>query len=102
MTDVADPNRRPWIDEPLCGDCHQRHEFTFEQPGKLFRESKGHQGVHCAACHGSPHAITPTVTHADNIQALTLQGHVGVIDTCTVCHTRRPTSSFEHEYEGKE
>lgn len=96
MTDVADTNRAPWIDEPRCDDCHDRNGFDFEQPGTLYRNSKGHHGVHCAACHGSPHAITPTVVMADNVQAIAVQGHPGTIDTCTVCHTRRPDDRFEH------
>jgi hypothetical protein len=97
MEAVADPNRRPWIDEPRCGDCHKRTGFEFEQPNTLFRNSKGHSGVHCAACHGAPHAITPTVTSSDNVQAIGLQGHAGTIDTCTVCHSQQPDDSFFHK-----
>ncbi|MCA9285674.1 MAG: hypothetical protein KDA22_10685 [Phycisphaerales bacterium] len=96
MNAVADPNRIPWTTLPKCGDCHSRPGFQFEQPGKLFKDSIGHGGVHCAACHGSPHAITPTITAADNTQALNLQGHTGVINTCTVCHTQTPSESFFH------
>lgn len=99
MTNVADESRQPWRDEPRCGSCHKRSGFSFEQNGKLFRESKGHHGVHCAACHGSPHAITPTVVDADNVQATAHQGHAGVINTCTVCHTMRPLEGFDHEYD---
>lgn len=97
MRTVANPARTPWRSEPRCGDCHTRSGFEFEQPGKLFKESKGHGGVHCEACHGSPHAITPTVTPVDNIQAIALQGHAGVINTCTVCHTRTPSERFFHK-----
>ena len=96
MKTVASPTRRPWVDEPRCGNCHRRAGFQFEQPGKLYRESKGHHGIHCAACHGSPHAITPTVTPADNVQAMALQGHAGVIDKCGVCHAQRPDEPFVH------
>jgi len=97
MTAVGNPARQPWIDEPRCGNCHARPGFDFEQPGTLYRNSIGHKGVHCAACHGSPHAITPTVTEADNLQAMQLQGHVGVINECTVCHTPGPPGSFFHK-----
>lgn len=100
MNAVASPTRRPWIDEPRCGSCHQREEFEFEQPGTLYRDSKGHGGVHCAACHGSPHAVAPTVVAADNAQAVALQGHAGTISKCTVCHTAYPGEPFEHEYDG--
>ncbi len=96
MRAVAAPSRRPWVDEPRCESCHRRPGFQFEQPGKLYRESKGHHGIHCAACHGSPHAITPTVTPADNVQAIALQGHAGVIDKCAVCHRQRPDEPFDH------
>jgi hypothetical protein len=96
MNEVASPARRPWQDEPRCDNCHARSGFSFEQPNTLFRNAKGHQGVHCAACHGSPHAITPTVTGPDNLQALALQGHAGTIDTCTVCHNETPDEPFPH------
>jgi hypothetical protein len=99
MTDVANPKRSPWADEPRCDECHRREEFQFEQAGVLYRNSKGHGGVHCSACHGSPHAITPTSTAPDNYQALHYQGHTGVIDTCTVCHTVIPSESFEHQFD---
>lgn len=96
MEAVGDPKRLPWADEPKCGDCHQRQGFEFEEPGKLFKNSRGHRGVHCAACHGSPHAITPTVTAADNIQAVLHQGYPGVIRECTVCHRQQPHDPFPH------
>ncbi len=96
MLDVADPSRSPWATEPRCGDCHTRSGFEFEQPNTLFRDSKGHHGVHCAACHNSPHAITPTIKMEDNAQAIALQGHAGVINTCTVCHTETPDDAFNH------
>lgn len=96
MQAVGNPARRPWVDEPRCTDCHRRTGFEFEETGKLYKESRGHEGVTCAACHGSPHAITPTVTAADNLQAINWQGHPGKIDTCTVCHRQRPNESFPH------
>ncbi len=97
MEAVGNPARAPWADEPRCGDCHQREGFAFEQPGTLFRDSKGHYGVHCSACHGSPHAITPTVGQEDNVQAVALQGHTGPISKCEVCHSD-PTAGavFDH------
>ncbi|MCA9229847.1 MAG: hypothetical protein KDA57_04295 [Planctomycetales bacterium] len=98
MSDVGSPARRPWVDEPKCGDCHSRNEFEFEEPGQLFKDSHGHGNVHCAACHGSPHAITPALTVEDNIQAYEHQGYLGVISKCTVCHTSIPTNEgFEHK-----
>ncbi|MCB1233096.1 MAG: hypothetical protein KDN19_22830, partial [Verrucomicrobiae bacterium] len=56
-------------------------------PGiSLFRFSHGHGGLTCSACHGSPHAVYPTSERNDNIQSLSLQGHVGTIADCIVCH----------------
>ncbi len=96
MDAVADPSRRPWVDEPRCGSCHNVQGHQYEQAGTLYRDSVGHNGVMCEVCHGSPHAITPTVVDADNVQAIALQGHAGTIDTCTVCHTSRPGDGFNH------
>jgi hypothetical protein len=108
MQAVGDPARRPWVDEPRCSNCHNRPGFEYEQPDTLYRNSKGHSNIHCAACHGSPHAITPSVIAADNVQAEALQGHAGKIDTCTVCHESRPDDRFfhfrgvaEHEHENE-
>lgn len=104
MAAVGAANRTPWVDEPTCASCHKARqpEFDFEEPGKLFKDSHGHGNVHCAACHGSPHAIGPAVTAADNVQAISLQGHAGAIDTCTVCHTTPPSPHFEHHFMGLE
>jgi hypothetical protein len=96
MTAVGNPARTPWVDEPRCGDCHVRPGFEFEQPGALFRGSVGHGGVTCLACHGSPHAVTPTVTPVDNLQAVNIQGYSGPIQECLVCHTQQPGEPFFH------
>jgi hypothetical protein len=104
MAAVGSPSRRPWVDEPRCGSagCHQTPGRDYEQAGTLFRNSKGHSGVHCAACHGSPHAVGPSVVAADNVQAETLQGHAGPIDTCSVCHSQQPEDAFFHSVGGKD
>jgi hypothetical protein len=52
----------------------------------LFRFSKGHGGLACSACHGSTHAVYPTSERNDNLQSLSLQGHVGTISNCSSCH----------------
>ncbi|MFO0941495.1 MAG: hypothetical protein U0930_12095 [Pirellulales bacterium] len=98
MSAVSAPSRTPWVSEPTCGSCHKKMkpEFQFEEPGKLFKDSHGHGNVHCSACHGSPHAIGPAVTAADNLQAIERQGHAGTISKCTVCHTSVPKEAFEH------
>ena len=101
MAQVAAPSRRPWLDEPSCRSCHQarRPNFEFEPVGVLFREAEGHGGIKCVSCHSSPHAVTPTSTGNDNLQAVRLQGHPGRIDSCTVCHTTQPSESFFHKRE---
>lgn len=99
MKAVAQPTRKPWIDLPTCGGCHQKRKpnFDFEEPGKLFKDSRGHGGVFCAACHGPQHATGPAVTAPDNAQAIQKQGHAGTIDTCTVCHKTKPSDPFFHK-----
>lgn len=96
MVQVANPTRTPWVDEPRCGSCHNVPGHEYEQPGKLFRDSIGHNGVKCIACHGSPHAITPTTNPRDNVQAINYQGFAGTIQKCTVCHTTTPGDPFNH------
>ncbi|MCG3125373.1 MAG: hypothetical protein CHACPFDD_00191 [Phycisphaerae bacterium] len=97
MAAVGDPARNPWLEEPRCGSCHSRPGFEFEQPNTLYRNSVGHKNVHCAACHGSPHAITPTTTTSDNVQATLIQGYPGTINNCTVCHINGPPGQFFHK-----
>ncbi len=84
MNDVANKNRRPWIDLPRCGNCHGPQYA--EEPGKLYRQSKGHGGLYCESCHGSPHAILPSTEGRDNLQVTRLQGYPGILRECTVCH----------------
>ena len=102
MEAVASLARRPWIDEPSCGACHplaknpSHADYQFEEPGKLFRQSKGHMGIPCEVCHNTPHALTPTTMVADNVQSVNLMGHTGVIDKCLLCHTETPTEPFPH------
>ncbi len=98
MAAVGNVNRTPWVDEPTCAQCHSitRPNFAYEEPGKLFKDSKGHGNIHCAACHGPQHAVGPAVTAADNVQAILKQGHPGVISDCRVCHSRPPGDPFFH------
>lgn len=78
--------RRPWMDEPSC-DKSGCHGSSFApNSGKLFKDSQGHAGMFCSACHGSPHAIYPTVNARDNEQMIELQGFEGKLSVCWVCH----------------
>jgi len=99
MKAVGNPARKPWADQPRCGNCHSRQGFEFEQAGKLFKDSVGHKGVKCVVCHNTPHAITPTITDRDNQQMIRIQGHAGTLDTCSVCHTKAPEHPFFHKRE---
>lgn len=98
MSDVANPARRPWIDEPRCGTCHGPQYA--EEPGKLYRNSVGHGGLYCEACHGSPHAILPSTQPNDNIQNIALQGHAGTLSDCRVCHAQVPAGAGPHGIRG--
>ena len=59
-----------------------------ENTGELFRNSFGHSGIACEACHGSTHAIWPNADPDanDNVTAKQLQGHSGTVIECSACH----------------
>lgn len=114
MFAVAKTTRRPWTNEPKCQSCHTgdansnsgaiRFRKTYtgtavnptfrlaknkrfaENANTLYRNSLGHNGVACESCHGSPHAEWPSRETNDNAAAIQLQGHVGPIIECKVCH----------------
>jgi hypothetical protein len=86
--------RKPWIDEPRCDGCHDAQHA--ENTGTLYRNSTGHGGLHCTACHNSPHAVLPTVQPRDGVQALRVQGDAGYIKNCLVCHTTQPVGAGPH------
>lgn len=96
---VADPARRPWIDLPRCGNCHPAQYA--ESPNTRYRDSKGHGGMYCEACHGSPHAILPSTQPNDNIQNIALQGQAGTLSDCTVCHAKVPAGPGPHQSFGQ-
>ncbi len=84
--------RRPWLDEPNCGTCHDGSNMN--TGSVLYRNSIGHHGVACAACHNSPHAWYPSMRAADNWQPINYQGSSGPIgQKCSACHTNSPDSS---------
>ncbi len=111
MQDVGSPERTPWVTMPTCNTCHTDALtdpiiFRIEKPNahltpdasSLYRNRQAHggAGIYCAACHGSPHAVTPAGTRRDNEQAIRLQGHEGPIDQCTLCHRQKPDKEFWH------
>jgi hypothetical protein len=88
-------NPEPWLNEPRCDNCHTEPEYHQDQA--LFRESKGHGGIYCEACHDSTHAIAPSNQPRDAIKFVNLQGHGGPLDTCTVCHLTQPAGDSPHQ-----
>ena len=111
MEEVGDPSRTPWVNMPSCMTCHTEaledpvsarikkpNEHLTADAAGLYRHSKAHGGggIYCAACHGSPHAVTPAAKDRDNEQAIRLQGHEGPIDKCTLCHQEKPEGEFWH------
>ena len=97
MANVANTisnGRIPWVNEPACGTCHLAKYA--EPAGQLFRNSTGHGGVACEACHGSTHADFPAREAADNANSIALQGHAGVLSDCTVCHGIIPAGAGPH------
>ncbi len=59
----------------------------------LYRFSKGHGDLQCSACHGSTHAEFPALHRNDNLQNERLQGHAGVLASCTSCHSTMPRTA---------
>ena len=90
--------RNPWLQEPSCGvaSCHGPNYA--EEPGLLFRQSKGHGGLFCSTCHSSPHAILPSERPEDNVQNIALQGFSGTLKTCSACHGYTPAGPGPHGY----
>ncbi len=117
LTMVGSTKRTGWLDEPTCQMCHNnslRYSTTFTSKGvwrqtqdqtfatdpnvpttgkSLYRYSTGHGALFCSACHGSQHAELPSLQANDNVYAMNLQGYVGRITECTVCHSTPPVSA---------
>ncbi len=99
VTDVGQTiknGREAWLEEPDCGAAACHGPSYAPEPNKLYRNSKGHGGLYCSACHGSPHAIFPTNNINDNLQNQTLQGYTGTLNKCIVCHGINPTAAGPH------
>jgi len=85
--------RKPWFQEPTCEQCHGKNYSTGQD---LYRNSKGHGGVYCSACHNSPHAWWPSKLWSDNLQPLKLQKNSFAIGDCGVCHTKKQKGDNPH------
>lgn len=80
--------RIPWTNEPTCVSCHKGVSGV-DTGTALYRNSHGHGNLYCSACHGSPHAMVPSLNAKDNYQELQYQGAtrpVKSIGSCGICH----------------
>jgi len=97
--------RAPWAEEPACVTCHAG-VADVDTGANLYRNSAGHGGVACTACHGSPHAMLPTnqvpgYPNADAYQEKQVQGYtnrVKTIGSCGVCHSSSRGASDVGDY----
>jgi hypothetical protein len=89
--------RQPWTDEPKCSQCHGA---VFDTGSALYRESAGHGGVRCTACHNSPHAWWPSLRAEDNLQPMRLQNSAHALRDCSICHTAPKISTSPHPPHG--
>ena len=81
--------RIPWANEHNCVSCHPGVSGV-DTGTELYRNSHGHGNLFCSACHGSPHAMVPSLVAKDNYQELQYQGSarpVKTIGSCGICHT---------------
>ena len=98
---ITSSGRVPWATEPKCADCHTSSTGTTpmtatagsasaiaqaDTGNALYRNAKGHGGVACTACHGSPHSMVPSREAKDNYQAIAYQGKATTIGSCAACH----------------
>lgn len=94
MEQVAE-NPQPWLQEPRC-DNAACHGSAYQQDQALYRQSKEHGGIYCAACHDSPHAIAPSREVNDGLKFIAWQGFNDTLQTCTVCHASLPQGGGPH------
>ena len=83
--EITSGQRIPWEEEPKCSDCHAGVSQV-DTGTTLYRNAKGHGGLYCESCHGSPHAMIPTSEDSDNYQAVQYQSKAKTIGSCGVCH----------------
>ncbi len=83
---IANGSKTPWLVEPKCVNCHTG-VAEVDTGTTLYRNAKGHGGMYCAGCHGSPHAMVPSREASDNYQALQYQSKAVTIGSCGACHT---------------
>lgn len=97
ISQVADRSRTPWVTLPQCGASICHGSAFAENAGQLYRNSTGHGGLYCEACHNSTHAILPSREAKDNQQVVALQGQASQLSQCTVCHQTAPGAGGPHK-----
>jgi len=90
-------NPSPWLNEPRCDECHTEPKYAMNKDIPLYRNTKGHGGLYCEACHDSTHAIAPSTQSRDGIKFINLQGSPGPLQKCTVCHLTQPLGTSPHQ-----
>ncbi len=95
--------RIPWLQEPKCVKCHNTGVKEVDTGDALYRNATGHGQLHCAACHGSPHAQWPSLQAEDNKMPVGLQGKSKALGSCGVCHATskmQATGDFAEKHGG--
>jgi hypothetical protein len=82
---IVSDGRVPWSSEPKCATCHTATTGV-DTGDDLYRNARGHGGIYCAGCHGSPHAMLPSSQASDNYQAIQYQGKAVPLGSCAACH----------------
>jgi hypothetical protein len=113
-TQAAIKPRSPWLNEPDCLTCHADYAAPdttdafnawTDTPAALFAARRDDLGaVHCAACHGAPHAIYPA-TGRDTTQPVQYTGKpqtIGASGSCTACHQFEMEDAVHHPGMGVE
>jgi len=77
--------RVPWAGLPKCADCHT-FVAEVDTGSALYRAGTAHNGLSCAACHGTAHAQIPSNKLADHYQFLQYQAKALPLGSCRVCH----------------
>lgn len=105
--------RTPWLQQPDCLTCHVNFgppeadsAFNVWAAGAdtLYRNRHDDSGsIHCAGCHGSPHAEYPASNpyekERDNFGPRQYQGNpypLGANRNCKVCHTMDMDTDLHH------
>jgi hypothetical protein len=90
--------RVPWLNEPKCVRCHSNVPGV-DTHAELYRNSTGHGGMYCVACHNSPHAMLPSSQAVDGFTAVQYQGKAKTIGSCSACHNSNKGEGFGEWFE---